>query len=111
VCLTKRQEEGAEQARSKHHNGDKEQGHAGKRVSSVIVRSPTQDAVKISHQLRAAENRIAELEAEVGMYEEKGERAEQGLHRVYTEIDDRFLRQDDGGRGSPQRRQRVHSSR
>jgi hypothetical protein len=67
-------------------------------------------AQKISHQLRAAEDRIAELEAEVGMYQEKAERAEQWLHRVYTEIEDRFLRQDDGGRGSPQRRQ-VHSSR
>ena len=67
-------------------------------------------AQKISHQLRAAEDRIAELEAEVGMYQEKAERAEQWLHRVYTEIEDRFLRRDDGGRGSPQRRQ-VHSSR
>jgi hypothetical protein len=68
-------------------------------------------AQKISHQLRAAEDRIAELEAEVGMYQEKADRAEQWLHRVYTEIEDRFLRQDDGGRGSPQRRQGVHSSR
>jgi hypothetical protein len=57
-------------------------------------------AQKISHQLRAAEDRIAELEAEVGMYQEKADRAEQWLHRVYTEIEDRFLRQDDGSRGS-----------
>ena len=65
-------------------------------------------AQKISHQLRAAEDRIAELEAEVGMYQEKADRAEQWLHRVYTEIEDRFLRQDDGRRGAPQRRQGAH---
>jgi hypothetical protein len=67
-------------------------------------------AQKLSHQLRAAEDRIAELEAEVGMYRDKVERAEQWLHRVYTEIEDRFLRQDDGRRGAPQRRQGVHNA-
>jgi hypothetical protein len=45
-------------------------------------------AQKLSHQLRAAEDRIAELEAEVGMYQDKADRAEQWLHRVYTEIED-----------------------
>jgi hypothetical protein len=63
-------------------------------------------AQKISHQLRAAEDRIAELESEVGMYRERSERAEQWLHTVYTEIENRFLRQDDqddGVRGVPQR--------
>ena len=48
-----------------------------------------------------------ELEAEVGMYQEKADRAEQWLHRVYTEIEDRFLRQDDDRRGTPQRRQGI----
>ena len=62
-------------------------------------------AQRLSHQLRASEDRIAELEAEVGVYQERAERAEQWLHRVYTEIEDRFLRQDDGRRGAPQRRQ------
>jgi hypothetical protein len=54
---------------------------------------------KLSHQLRAAEDRIAELEAEATAYQERADRAEQWLHRVYTEIEDRFLRQDDGPRG------------
>ena len=62
-------------------------------------------AQKLSHQLRAAEDRIAELEAEVGMYREKADRAEQWLHKVYTEIEDRFLRQEDGRQRAPQRRQ------
>ena len=48
-------------------------------------------AWKLSHQLHAAEDPIAELEAEVATYRQKAERAEQWLHRVYTEIEDRFL--------------------
>jgi hypothetical protein len=68
-------------------------------------------AQKISHQLRAAEDRIAELEAEVGVFRERSERAEQWLHTVYTEIENRFLRQEDSARGAPQRRQGVRASR
>ena len=71
-------------------------------------------AQKLSHQLRAAEDRIAELQAEVGIYQDKAERAEQWLHKVYTEIEDRFLRQDNGRRGvpgAPQRTQSVRTSR
>jgi outer membrane PBP1 activator LpoA protein len=63
-------------------------------------------AQKLSHQLRSAEDRIAELEAEVQLYQEKSDRAEQWLHKVYTEIEDRFLQQEDGRRGvtgAPQR--------
>ena len=51
-------------------------------------------AQKLSHQLRAAEDRIAELEAEAAAYQDRAERAEQWLHRVFTEIEDRFLRQE-----------------
>jgi hypothetical protein len=63
-------------------------------------------AQKLSHQFRSAEDRIAELEAEVQLYQEKSDRAEQWLHKVYTEIEDRFLQQEDGRRGvtgAPQR--------
>jgi hypothetical protein len=62
-------------------------------------------AQKISLRLRAAEARVAELEAEVDRYREKADRAEQWLHRVYTEIEERFLRQSDTLRGAPQRLQ------
>jgi hypothetical protein len=48
-------------------------------------------AQKLSHQLRAAEQRIAELEAEAQLYQQKSERAEQWLHKVYTEIEERFI--------------------
>jgi hypothetical protein len=50
-------------------------------------------AQKLSDQLRAAEDRIAELEAEVDLYREKSDRAEQWLYKVYTEIEERFIRQ------------------
>ena len=61
-------------------------------------------AQKLSHQLRAAEDRVAELEAEATAYRERADRAEQWLHRVYTEIEDRFLQQSDMT-GAPQRPQ------
>ena len=54
--------------------------------------------VRLSHQLRAAEGRIAELEAEVEAYRQQADRAEQWLHKVYTEIEDRFLDRDKNAR-------------
>jgi hypothetical protein len=50
-------------------------------------------AEKLAHQVRAAEDRIAELEEEILARRDQAERAEQWLHKVYTEIEERFLRQ------------------
>jgi hypothetical protein len=50
-------------------------------------------AQKLLHELRAAQQRISELEADVAAYQNQAERAEQWLHKVYTEIEDRFLQQ------------------
>jgi hypothetical protein len=55
-------------------------------------------AEKLANQLRAAEDRIAELEAEVVAHRNQADRAEQWLHKVYTEIEGRFLRQNGGRR-------------
>ena len=88
--------------------------HKAAGVAEANSQHALEMAQKLSHQLRAAENRIAELEAEVGIYQDKAERAEQWLHKVYTEIEDRFLRQDNGRRGmpgAPQRTQSVRTSR
>jgi hypothetical protein len=68
-------------------------------------------AQKFSDRLRAAEHRAAELEAQVAAHQERAEQAEQWLRRVYTEIEDRFLQQNDNRRamsGAPQRPQRVN---
>jgi len=73
--------------------------HRAAGVAKENSRHALETAQKLSHQFRAAENRVAELEAEVAVYQERAERAEQWLHRVYKEIEDRFLRQDDGRRG------------
>jgi hypothetical protein len=87
--------------------------HRAAGVAEENSRHALDMAQKLSHQLRAAEDRIAELEAEVGIYRDKADRAEQWLHKVYTEIEDRFLRQDDGRgamTGAPQRK-RINVSR
>jgi hypothetical protein len=72
--------------------------HRAAGVAEENSRHALETAQKLSHQLRAAEDRIAELETEVTAYRDRAERAEQWLHRVYTEIEDRFLRQEDGRR-------------
>jgi hypothetical protein len=72
--------------------------HRAAGVAEENSRHALETAQKLSHQLRAAEDRIGELEAEV----------------VYTEIEDRFLQQSDSRRavnGAPQRPQNQRRSR
>ena len=69
--------------------------HKAAGVAEANSQHALEMAQKFSHQLRAAENRIAELEAEVEIYQEKSERAELWLHKIYMEIEDRFRRQPD----------------
>src|ERR1700749_675161 len=71
-------------------------------------------AQKLSDQLRAAEAHVAELEAELNASRERAERAEQWLHRIYGEIEERFLQQSDSRRptsGDPKRSQTQRRSR
>jgi hypothetical protein len=74
--------------------------HRAAGVAEENSRHALDKAQKLSHQLRAAEDRIAELEAEVAAYQDRAERAEQWLHKVYTEIEDRFLRQENRRNGT-----------
>ena len=82
--------------------------HRAAGVAEENSRHALETAQKLSHQLRVAEDRIAELEAEVTAHRDQAERSEQWLHRVYTEIEDRFLRQNDNLNGAPQRSQRAN---
>jgi len=66
--------------------------HKAAGVAEENSRHALDTAQKLSHQLRAAEDRLAELEAEVELYRDKADRAEQWLHKVYTEIDERFIK-------------------
>ena len=80
--------------------------HKAAGVAEENSRHALDMAQKLSHQLRAAEDRVAELDAEVQLYRDKADRAEQWLLKVYTEIEDRFLPQENGRRsftGAPQR--------
>jgi hypothetical protein len=76
---------------------------AGQTILQMLHRAAGVAEENSRHALETAQDRIAELEAEVTAYQDRAERAEQWLHRVYTEIEDRFLRQDDGRRRAPQR--------
>jgi hypothetical protein len=62
-------------------------------------------AQTLSQQLQDAEQHIAELKANVRYHEDRADRAEQWLHKIYTEIDHRFVQPGPGERqSSPKRR-------
>jgi hypothetical protein len=83
---------------------------AGKDAAEENNRHAVDMAQKLSHQLRAAEgrdadleaevalcqdkaeDRVAELEAQVALYRDKADRAEQLLNKVYREIEERLKR-------------------
>jgi predicted nucleic acid-binding Zn-ribbon protein len=49
-------------------------------------------AHKLSLQLRTAEDRIAQLEGDIRHYQERAARAEKWMHRIHSEIEDRFFK-------------------
>jgi hypothetical protein len=57
-------------------------------------------ANKISFQLRAAEERAREAEAEAAHFCERAERAEAWLQRIYSEVEQTFFQKKE--RGEPQ---------
>lgn len=59
-------------------------------VAELNTRGSMEHPQRLSDQLRAAEDRIEDLQAEVKSYQERVDRAEQWLHRIYTEIEARF---------------------
>ena len=69
--------------------------HAAADETETDSRRSLETAQKLSHQLHAAQDRIAELEAE------KAERAEGWLSRISTEIEDRLI-------DEPEEKQRLH---
>jgi predicted nucleic acid-binding Zn-ribbon protein len=54
-------------------------------------RHALETAQRLSHQLQNAENRIAELEAEVQLYKAKMDRAKQWLHNIFSAIEERLI--------------------
>lgn len=60
-----------------------------------IAEKNSQQALDIAHklsvQLRAAEDRIKELEADIRYHQSRADRAERWLHQISTEIEKRFF--------------------
>jgi molecular chaperone GrpE (heat shock protein) len=78
--------------------------HRAADAAEANSRQALETAQKLSSQLRAAEDRIAGLEAEVQHYRERSERAEQWLRKISTEIEDRLINQpEEKRRQVPQR--------
>ena len=67
-------------------------------------RQALETAQKLSNQLRIAEDRIAELEAEIQHYREKSERAEEWLRKIFMEIKDRLVNEPEEKRRQMSRR-------
>ena len=74
--------------------------HKAAGVAEENTRYALDQAQKLSHQLRAAEDRIADLEAKVQTYRERAERAEEWFHKIYTEVEERFIRRPEEKRRS-----------
>jgi hypothetical protein len=75
--------------------------HEAADETETDCRRSVETAHKLSHQLHAAQDRIAELEAEIRLYREKAERAERWLSRISNEIEDRLINE-------PEEKQRLH---
>ena len=65
-----------------------------------MVEENAQHALGVAHnlslQLRAAEDRIKDLEADVRHYQDRADRAEKWLHQISIEIEQRFFGPSDG---------------
>jgi septal ring factor EnvC (AmiA/AmiB activator) len=82
------------------HGVDDQLNAAGNKIMSMLqqasnltesrTRSAGENAQRLSQQLGAAKSRIEDLEAEIKYYQDRVDRAEQWLHRIYTEIEARF---------------------
>ena len=58
-------------------------------------------AHKLSAQLRAAEDRIRELEASVSHHQDRADRSERWLYQISVEIEQSFFARENGPRPQP----------
>src|SRR5262245_9736431 len=64
-------------------------------IAEADLVATRETAEKLADQLRAAQGRINELEANVRYYRDRTERAEKWMHQISSEIHQRFLGADD----------------
>ena len=62
-------------------------------ITEEYTRDVLKAAEKVASELHAARDHIAELENELAASRDRADRAEQWLHKVHMEIEERFLRQ------------------
>jgi predicted nucleic acid-binding Zn-ribbon protein len=55
-------------------------------------------AQQLAHELHHAHDRIRQLEGEMAAMQERADHAEHWLHRVHTEIEERFLNKEHASR-------------
>ena len=67
--------------------------HKAAGAAEADSRQALETAQKLSSQLRAAEDRIAALEAELQLHRDRADRAEEWLSKISTEIEHRFINQ------------------
>ena len=67
--------------------------HKAAGTADANSRRALETAQKLSSQLEAAKDRIVGLEAELQLYREKADRAEEWLSKITTEIEDRLVNQ------------------
>jgi hypothetical protein len=78
--------------------------HKAADTAEANSRQALETAQRLSSQLRAAEDRIAGLEAELQLYREKADRAEEWLNKISVEIEDRLINQPEEERRQMSRR-------
>jgi hypothetical protein len=59
-------------------------------ITEEYIQDVVKAAEKVAHELRAARDHITQLENELAASNDRAERAEKWLHKVHTEIEERF---------------------
>jgi hypothetical protein len=75
----------------------------GKAASAAEVNNQkaVQVAEKLSAQLRAAENRMRELENKTRYHEDRADRAERWLYQISVDVEQKFFGRDDNRASQP----------
>jgi hypothetical protein len=75
----------------------------GKAASAAEVNNQKaiQIAEKLSAQLRAAENRMRELENKARYHEDRADRAERWLYQISVDVEQKFFGRDDSRASQP----------
>jgi hypothetical protein len=85
--------------------------HQAASTAEATKQQAIEIAQKLATQLRAAQDRIRELETKVRYHADRNDRAEKWLYQISTEIEQRFFGQDDVRHTLENRRQKRRPGR